>query len=276
VAPLISFLSDFGTRDPWVAICKGVILSIAPDARILDISHAIAPFDVLQGALTLAATLPDLPVGTHVAVVDPGVGTGRRAIGIRCARGDVLVGPDNGLLLPAADALGGIAVTHELRDPRFRRPTRARTFHGRDVFAPAAGHLTVGVPLEEFGPSVALGDLVVIDLPRAERLPDALRTAVLIVDEFGNVSVAGDRTDLETVLGPLLTGDPIEVEWRESGGRAERRRAGWAETFADVAPGALLLYEDSLGRLALAIREGNAAEQLHLTRGSVVDLRRAR
>ena len=189
--PLISLLTDFGTRDPWLAICKGVILAIAPDARIVDVTHDVAAFDVREGSLTLAAVVPWLPVGIHVAVVDPGVGTERRGVGVRTDRGDVLVGPDNGILLPAATALGGIDAVHELSDPRWRREGGGRTFHARDVFAPAAAHLAAGVPLEEFGPSIGATGLVALDVPRAVALEGRLRSPVLGIDTFGNVALAG-------------------------------------------------------------------------------------
>ena len=271
--PLISFLSDFGTRDPWVAICRGVILSIAPDVRLIDVTHEIAPYDVQEGALTLAAALPELPVGTHLAVVDPGVGGARRPVGIRTGRGDVLVGPDNGLLPAAAAALGGIIAVHELRDPRFRRATTSRTFHGRDVFAPAAAHLAQGVPLEELGPPVAPDTLVSLAIPGAERRSGTLRTAVLAVDEFGNLQLAGDRSDLEAVLGPLLPGDPVAVALRDEDGQ-RRHDGAWAEAFGDVRAGALLVYEDSLRRLAIAVNRGSAAQALGVGTRAVVELRR--
>ena len=269
---LVSFLSDFGTRDPWVAICKGVVLGIAPGVQFLDVSHEIAPFDVLGGALTLADVLPELPVGVHLAVVDPGVGTERRAIGVRTRRGDVLLGPDNGLLLPAVERLGGTAGVHELREERYRRTSVSRTFHGRDVFAPAAGHLAAGVPLERFGPAVHSGTLVRMDVPRTELHGRSLRTTVVLVDAYGNLALAGAARDLEQATGRLRQGDRLAVEWKAPGGAMERREMAWAETFADGEPGWAIAYADSLGRLAIAVNQGNAAGVLGLGVGCAVVL----
>src|SRR5439155_14262393 len=152
--PVISLLTDFGLRDPSAAICRGVILAIAPEARLIDISHEVRKYAVRDGALLLWCALPYLPVGIHVAVVDPGVGTERRPVAIRTGRGDVLVGPDNGLLLPPSERVGGIVEARELREPAYRLPQVSSSFHGRDIFAPAAAHLARGVPLASLGPAV--------------------------------------------------------------------------------------------------------------------------
>ena len=274
--PLVSLLTDFGTRDPFVAICKGVILSIAPDARLLDVTHEIDPFDVLGGSIALADVLPQLPIGVHMAVVDPGVGGDRRAIGIRTARGDTVVGPDNGLLVAAAERLGGIAAAHELLDPRYRRSTTARTFHGRDIFAPAAGHLAQGVALEAFGPAVARDDLVEVRLPAARDLGDLLRAAVVGIDRFGNLALSGARGDLESVVGPVRGGDALVIEWWTEGGSGRRAPAMWAETFGDAPGGETLVFEDSLGRLSIAINQGSAAGTLGIGLYGPMNLLRAR
>jgi S-adenosylmethionine hydrolase len=276
VPPLISLLTDFGTRDPWVAVCKGVILAIAPDVRIVDVTHDVAAFDVREGSLTLAAVVPWLPVGIQVAVVDPGVGTERRGVGVRTARGDVLVGPDNGILLPAAAALGGIAAVHELSDPRWRRDGGGRTFHARDVFAPAAAHLAAGVPLEEFGPSIGAAGLVALDVPRAVALEGRLRSPVLGVDTFGNVALAGSAEDLAAAIGKLNVGDPLQLVWMATGGLRGETIARWATTFGDVDRDEWLIYEDSLGHLAVAVNLGHAANRLGLPAGGSVEVSRSR
>src|SRR5712692_1183435 len=141
---VITFLSDFGLQDDFVGTCHGVIKRIAPEVEIIDITHGISPQAVLQGALTLANTLPFMPAGVHLAVVDPGVGGSRRALVLRDAQGRVYVGPDNGLLIPAAEKLGGIAEAHELANPEYALESVSRTFHGRDLFSPAAAHLAPG------------------------------------------------------------------------------------------------------------------------------------
>jgi S-adenosyl-L-methionine hydrolase (adenosine-forming) len=255
--PFVSLLTDFGMDGPWVAICKGVILSLAPDVRFVDISHEVPPFAVRAGAFVLAAALPELPVGVHLAVVDPGVGTARRPLVVRAARGDLLVGPDNGLLLDAVDALGGVEAAHELTAQEYRRATSARTFHGRDIFAPAVGHLLCGVPTIAFGPALATSSLVRLAPPAVVVSPGALRTAVLYVDRFGNVKLAGGPAALADALGPPAPGDRLRLT--ASGREYE---TVWGETFGDAAPGASILYVDSLGHLSLAINQGDAAREL--------------
>ena len=273
-APLVSLLSDFGSRDPSGAICRGVILSIAPHATVLDITHDVAKYGVLDGALLLWCALPYLPVGTHMAVVDPGVGTPRLPVGIATVRGDVLVGPDNGLLVPAAERLGGIERVHALENADYRLPFVSSVFHGRDIFAPAAAHLALGVPLDAFGGSVSAADLVRLDLPPAEVARDALHSAVVYVDSFGNLKLAGETADLVAALGPLSPGDHLVVEL--PAGRA-RSAAGmlWTTTFGLVEPGALLAFEDSYGRLSVAVNQGSAAADLGVRGGDRLTIRRA-
>src|SRR6185295_570862 len=139
----ITLTTDYGLADGFVAACRGVIARTAPQAQVIDVSHAVPPQDVRRGATVLAQVAPYLPAAVHMAVVDPGVGTGRRGI-VLAAKEGMLVGPDNGLLLPAADALGGLEAAFELVAEEYRLATVSHTFHGRDVFAPAAAHLTLG------------------------------------------------------------------------------------------------------------------------------------
>ena len=160
----ISFTTDYGRRDGFVAACHGAIAKIAPAARVIDITHEIPPGDVARGAVVLAQTVGDLPTSVHVAVVDPGVGTARRPVALR-APGGLLVGPDNGLLIWAAEALGGVAEAVELRNPAWLAPKVTRTFHGRDIFAPVAARLAAGQPLSEAGPAIDPADLVRLPAP---------------------------------------------------------------------------------------------------------------
>jgi hypothetical protein len=267
--PLISFLTDFGLRDPSAAIMRGVVLGIVPDARIVDISHEVHKFAIRDGALLLWCALPYLPVGIHVAVVDPGVGTARLPIAISTGRGDVLIGPDNGLLLGAADRLGGITAVHVLEAEAYRLPVVSTSFHGRDIFAPAAAHLARGVALPELGRALDPAALV----PSPIRAPDAvegeLRSSVVYVDTFGNVKLAGLRADLEAALGPVAPGDPLAVK---VGDRAIATT--WQATFGDVAPGTTLVYEDSYGRLCLAASQASAAEIHAIVEDQPVTIRR--
>jgi S-adenosylmethionine hydrolase len=274
--PVISLLTDFGLRDPSAAICKGVILGIAPEARVIDISHEVRKYAVRDGALLLWCALPYLPVGWHVAVVDPGVGTDRLPIAIRVARGDVLIGPDNGLLLPAADRLGGAREARVLEAEAYRLPVVTASFHGRDIFAPAAAHLATGVPLEALGRTVPIGDLVDLAIPEPRVTPDRLESAIVYIDTFGNVKLAGLTADLEAALGPVRAGDPLKLEFGAHGGATARReRVTWQTTFGAVGAGVPLLYEDSYGRICLADNRGNAASRLGLVDDQPVAIRRA-
>ncbi|MGH3113973.1 MAG: SAM hydrolase/SAM-dependent halogenase family protein, partial [Gaiellaceae bacterium] len=190
--------------------CHGVVKRIAPDAEVIDITHGIEPQNVLQGALVLASTLPYMPDGVHVAVVDPGVGGDRMPLALRGAGGRLFVGPDNGLLLVAADRLGGVEEAVELAEPAYRLEPVARTFHGRDVFVPAAAHLAVGVRLADLGPSVEPGDLVRLELPEPTVGTRRIRATVLYVDRFGNVQLNLTSAHLEQV--GIEPGSQVEVE----------------------------------------------------------------
>src|SRR3954463_3658259 len=186
---VITFLSDFGLDDDFVGTCHGVIARIAPDVRVIDITHGIRPGRVLQGALMLANTLAYMPIGVHLAVVDPGVGGIRRPLALCDGEGRLYVGPDNGLLLPAADRFGGVAEAHELANPAYALDSVSRTFHGRDLFSPAAAHLALGVPLGELGPPIDPQALVRLDLPQPEVGQQRIRALVLGVDRFGNIAL---------------------------------------------------------------------------------------
>jgi S-adenosylmethionine hydrolase len=265
--PLVSLLTDFGVRDPSAAICKAVILGICPDAEVLDLAHDVRKYAVGEAALGLWAALPYVPVGTHVAVVDPGVGTARRPLALRVGRGDVLIGPDNGLLLPAADRLGGITDARELVNPAYRLPVVTSTFHGRDIFAPAAAHLASGVELESVGPAVDRTTLVPSPLPSARSTEGGIAAEVVYVDTFGNVKLAALSADVRAAFG-----DPIGRPFRaEIGGRSVRVLR-WAAAFGDVAVGEPLLYEDSYGRACIGINQGDAATALGLVAGDTVSL----
>jgi S-adenosyl-L-methionine hydrolase (adenosine-forming) len=247
---VVTFLTDFGLQDDFVGTCHGVIAGIAPDARIIDVTHGIEPQAVLQGALVLRNTTRYQPVGVHLAVVDPGVGGDRRAVAVATADGRLFVGPDNGLLTLTADELG-IDVAHELTSERYRLPEVSRTFHARDVFAPAAAYLAAGVALAELGPPLDPGELVRIDLPDPEVGKTRISATVLSVDRFGNVATNVRRSHIDA-LG-LANGDRVEVRIG-----LDRYFAFVAGTFADTAPGELILYEDSYGLVTLAISSGDA------------------
>ena len=272
--PVISLLTDFGARDPSAGILHGVILGIAPDAAIVDISHEVHKFQIRDGALLLWCALPYLPVGYHVAVVDPGVGTARLPIAIATRRGDVLIGPDNGLLPAAAGRLGGVAAVHVLESEAHRLPVVSTSFHGRDIFAPAASHLAMGVPLATLGREIPAADLVTSPIREPDVASGELRSSVVYVDTFGNVKLAGLRGDLEAALGTLAAGDALELELGEAPGlRTITTR--WQATFGDVAVGDTLVYEDSYGRICIAASQSDAAARHQLTEDLAVRIRRA-
>jgi S-adenosyl-L-methionine hydrolase (adenosine-forming) len=256
----VTFLSDFGLQDDFVGTCHGVIKKVAPDVQIIDITHGISPQAVMQGALVLRNTLPYMPEGVHLAVVDPGVGGPRRPLALRDRGGRLYVGPDNGLLLPAADAMGGVDAAHVLTNPAYAVEPVSRTFHGRDLFAPAAAHLALGVALEELGPPLDPDALVRLDLPEPLLEGDRIGAVVLDVDRYGNMQLNLTRRELETV--GIEPGTRIELEFQ-----GERYYATAARTFADARPGDIILYEDSYRNIAVAINRGNAAELLAAREG---------
>jgi S-adenosylmethionine hydrolase len=269
-------LTDFGARDPSGAILHGVILSIAPDANILDISHEVRKFAIRDGALLLWCALPYLPVGSHVAVVDPGVGTERRPIALRVGRGDVLIGPDNGLLLPGADRLGGVVEARLLESDDYRLPQVSTSFHGRDIFAPAAAHLAAGAAFDALGPTLDVATLVPSPIADPIVEPGCLRSSVVYIDTFGNVKLAGLRADLEEAIGPVRSGDGLELALAaHAGGRSRVEIVRWRGTFGDAAQGETLLYEDSYGRICLAENQGDAASHLGIIEDGGVTIRRA-
>ncbi|MHB8470996.1 MAG: SAM hydrolase/SAM-dependent halogenase family protein, partial [Gaiellaceae bacterium] len=249
---IVTFLTDFGLQDDFVGTCHGVMKRIAPAVEIIDITHGIRPGRILQGALTLANTLPYMPHGVHLAVVDPGVGGGRRSLALRDAEGRFYVGPDNGLLLPAADRFGGVAEVRELANPAYALEPVSRTFHGRDLFAPAAAHLALGVPLAELGPPLDPEALVRLDLPDPVVGPARIVATVLGVDRFGNVALNLARDHLDEAA--IATGTRVELD-----APAGRFFAVAARTFADARAGDLILYEDSYRNLAVAVSNGSAA-----------------
>ena len=243
-----------------------MIATIAPEARILDITHGIEPQAVLQGALVLRNAVRYAPVGVHLAVVDPDVGGSRRAVALRTVDGRFFVGPDNGLLMLAAERLGARRGARADR-PRFRLADVSRTFHARDIFAPAAAHLAAGVPIEELGPAVELSTLVRISLPRPEIGRTQVHATAMIVDRFGNIAT-NVRRDAVDALG-CEDGERVEVRLQ-----LDRFFALLAGTFADAPPGELILYEDAYGLMSLAISQGDAARLTGVRPGDELRLAR--
>ena len=258
--PVIGFLTDFGL-DGAAATCRAVMISICRDAQVVDIGHTVRKYAIRDGAFLLRFALPYFPVGVHVAIVDPGVGTSRRPIAIRTGRGDVLIGPDNGLLVPPAESLGGIDEVRELTNRELWLPVTTSTFHGRDIFAPTAGHLANGdAAFADVGPFVIADGLVRLAEPEATASEDAIATVVTYVDSFGNVRLAGGAEELASAFGQIADGTPLSVEF--GGDQSVREASRYATTFGTVPEGASLVYVDSLGNLAMADNQGNLAARL--------------
>jgi hypothetical protein len=254
--PIISLLTDFGVADTYVGQMKAAILRVAPAATLVDLTHMVPAQDIREGAFLLWTAVEVFPAGSlHLAIVDPGVGSGRRAVAVRSRRGDILVGPDNGLLLPALEHLGGMAAAVELVDPAYWGPARSRTFHGRDLFAPVVGHLASGVPLERVGrPVTWLEEPFRFPPPGVE---DGLPVGeVLHVDTYGN-------------LITNLPGAQLPARFRVRLGLTVIEGAPHAH-YQAVAPGELLALVGSSGLLEISARDGNAASALGVDRGERV------
>jgi len=257
-APVVTFLSDYGLEDGFAGICHGVIARICPQARVIDVTHGVARHDVRAGALIMREALQYMPLGVHLAVVDPEVGTCRRAVALRAADGRLLVGPDNGLLSPAAQVAGGVTEAVDIDRSRFCLQPVSATFHGRDLFAPVAAHLAAGASLARAGVPCDPGQLVSLELPLARREDGALVAHALYVDRFGNVAL--DIVHDELIRSGLKLGHAVELALPSG----ESRLARYVRAFADVAGDELLVYEDSSQRLAVAINRGAAASVLGL------------
>lgn len=255
--PVITFLSDYGLDDDFVGVCHGVIASICPEARVIDITHGIPRHQVRAGAVVLRSSLPFMPVGVHLAVVDPDVGAERRAVAVGLADGRRLVGPDNGLLSLAAQAHGGIVEAADIARSPFRLEPPSATFHGRDIFAPVAARLAAGARLADVGAPCDPERLVSIELPRPVRQEQALVAHAVYIDRFGNVALDVTREDLAEA--GLRLGRLVQLE----SGRGPLT-AHFVRTFADVGEGELLVYEDASRMLAVAVSKESAAKRLGL------------
>jgi hypothetical protein len=264
--PLVAFLTDYGAATEHVGALHAVVAAGCPGADRVDLAHDVPPGDVRWGALVLARSAALLPGAVVVAVVDPGVGTQRRGLAVALGQGGYLVGPDNGLLGPACERLGARAAV-ELRSEEHRRSPVAPTFHGRDIFAPAAVHLAAGGALADLGPAVDPGGVARPALPAASVAPGRVEALAVGRDRFGNLALLASAADLRAA--GLADGDPVWVTARE-----RRHPARVGGVFADVPPGGLLVHIDSAGMLALAVNGGSAAERLGVASGEAVGVLR--
>jgi S-adenosylmethionine hydrolase len=263
---IVTLLTDYGRDDDFVGVCHGVIRTIHPEAQVVDITHGVERYAVRQGALVLRNTLPYMPVGVHVAVVDPQVGTERRALALRTMDGRILVGPDNGLLSLAWPRCGGIDLAVDVSRSQHRLEPVSATFHGRDIFAPVAAQLARGAELADAGDQLDEAELQTVELPGPRIEDGTLVGHALVVDRFGNAALNVDHDDM---AGTEITlGETVEIEVA-----GERYLATYAQTFADVRPGELIVYEDAYRTLAVAINRGDAAATLSLRPDAEVRLR---
>lgn len=262
----ITFLSDFGYADDFVGTCHGVIKMLAPEVEIIDITHGIRAHGILQGALVLEQTLPYMPLSVILAVVDPGVGAGRKPVALRTAENRFLVGPDNGLLSLAAAKLGGVVEAVELTCSAYSMAHVCKTFEGRDLFAPAAAHLCRGVAIEKLGQHIPVAELQRVDLPAPEFSTKAVTATVVYIDTFGNVQLCLTDTDLESA--GAQKGTELDVSFGD-----ETWTVPFVHTFADVAPGSLLVYTDSYQRITFAMNQGNAAGIFQINEGDRLGFR---
>lgn len=261
----ITFLSDYGHADDFVGVCHGVMARIAPGAHVIDVTHGVPRHDVRSGAIILRRSLPYFPAGVHVGIVDPEVGGERLAVALRTAEEDrILVGPDNGLLSLAARRFGGaVEAVDVARSPHRLEPTAA-TFHGRDIFCPVAAALAAGAPLSGAGEPLDPDELVLLDMPLARAEGEEIVAHAVSIDRFGNVMLDVEHEEL-AAFG-LRLGHPMSVNGIE---------CVYATTFADVASGTLLVYEDAYRTLALAVNRGSAADLLRLGLDDPVRIRPA-
>ncbi|MBC8494896.1 SAM-dependent chlorinase/fluorinase [archaeon] len=255
--PLVTLTSDFGIQTQGCGIMKAVVLEINPNANVVHLMHGLPDFDISTAARTME-TVSTIQVGFHVCVVDPGVGTRRKGIAIKTKRGDYLIGPDNGVLIPATNILGGCEKVVELSNPKYMKHPVSPIFHGRDVFSPAAGHLSVGVPVEEFGEELKFEDLVRAPYEEAIVKKDQLEAKVIHINKFGSLHLnvlasAWDQFGVAKKVSLKFQNTEIEVPF--------------VKTFGKVPKNNSLIMEDDYGRIEVAINMGSFAETYHVSAG---------
>ena len=264
----LSFLTDYGLEDGFVAACHGVAARIAPHATIIDVSHLIPPGDIRRGAAVLAQTVGYLPPAVHVAVVDPGVGTERRGVAVQ-AGGSMFVGPDNGLLSWAVASSGGAARAYHLTNRELWLEQVAATFHGRDIFMPVAAHLATDAEPGAAGEEIDVGDLVTLPAPERAVRGSTAEGEVLTVDRFGNIQLTITSSDAAAI--GVRPGDAVQLQL----GR-HRLTVPYRDMFGAVAAGELVVYADSAGLVSIAVNGGDAAQRLGLPPGARVSIALAR
>lgn len=265
---LLTFLSDYGLDDSYVGVCHCVIARIAPRVRVLDVCHLIAPQDVEQGSITLAAAVPYLPVAVHLALVDPMAATPVRPIAVRTADGATYLAPDNGLTSRAWEVSGGVLTAYEITNQGWLLPNPSPAFRGRDTFSPVAARLATGAEVADVGPEIDPAGLHRLHLPEPVVDDDHVHAEVCAVDHFGNLALNLARSDLEAA--GIVLGDTVEL-------RVDGRRllVPFLHGYGEVAPGRVAVCEDSFRRVTIAVNLGRASDTLRVRRGSAVVIARA-
>jgi S-adenosylmethionine hydrolase len=267
--PIITFLTDFGLEDEWVGTCHGVILKILPEAEIIDVTHQIPSFDIRKGAFVLVSSLPFMPQGVHLAVVDPGVGTERRAIIVETGRGDFLVGPDNGLLVPAVQRLGEVRrVVQISNDEYFLKPVSS-TFHARDVFSPVSAYLAKGIEMTSFGPLLDPTTLVSAPWSPAVVKENEVEADIIDIDKFGTLRLNSLASDVGKI--GISRGDWVRIKWG-----SRHRDVPMVETFTAVESGKPMLLVDSSGYVSIAVSLGRADTEFDLKMGEKIRFEKIR
>lgn len=264
--PFISLSSDFGVGTQGIGIMRAVALQICPNAEIIDLRHGIPEFDIIEGAWTMES-VEQLPVGAHVCVVDPGVGTERRGIIIKTKRGDYLIGPDNGVLMPAARRLGGIEKAVEIANEKYMRKPVSPVFHGRDVFAPAAAWLSKGVGIGKFGPETKPEKLTKAPYDEAEVSKGIVSAKIIHVNHFGSVSINAIHGNF--AKSGLKYKDDITIETN-----VKRINTKFLKTFGEVTKGEVIAFPDDYGRIEIAINHGRFTEKFGVKLGDKITIRK--
>ncbi|MEM1633489.1 MAG: SAM-dependent chlorinase/fluorinase [Sulfolobales archaeon] len=269
VSDIIALITDFGYRDPYVGAIKGVILSINPNARIIDITHEVAAYDIAEASYILLTTYREYPEGSiFVVVVDPGVGSSRRAIMIESKR-YYFIGPDNGVLRPAAED-DGIERVIELSNSRFYRKPVSTTFHGRDIFAPVAAYLSLGIDPLEFGRIIDLKDLNESRLTRyCSREGEWIKTSVMYIDRFGNIVTGCRVSEVEEMIGGFKESQEYQIRVRG----VESYKAVYQKSFSLAKPGEVVIYPGSMGYIEIAVYMSSFSRKTNSRKGDEIWIR---
>ena len=265
---LVTLSSDFRVQSQGVGTMEAMVYSIAPNTRVIHLMHGIPGFDLIAAARTME-TLYYFPTGTHVCVCDPGVGTKRRAIIIKTGRGDYLVGPDNGLFIPATRLLGGISSVHEITSRKYMREPVSHIFHGRDIFAPAAAHLSIGVSIDKFGPEIDPAELTPAPYMEAKILESSIEATIIQINGFGSLHLNIQHAGWDSLNIALGAKVKLQIPKTDSH-PAQEIVVRHCQTFGEVAEGENLIMKDDYGRVEIAKNLGSINSELGLNIGDEI------